>query len=43
MLRKNGDLPPDEVAMLISGKQKELFEVQAIQDSKKVRQKGGAE
>lgn len=29
--------------LLISGKQKELFEVQAIQDSKKVRQKGAAE
>ena len=29
--------------LLISGKQKELFEVQAIQDSKKVRQRGDAE
>ena len=29
--------------LLISGKQKELYVVQAIRDSKKVRQKGGVE
>ena len=29
--------------LLISGKQKELFVVQAIRDSKKVRHKGGVE
>ena len=29
--------------LLISGKQKELFVVQAIQDGKKVRQKGDVE